>query len=105
MRNRIKTATLAIAASGLLAGAVPASAATTYAALTAAPAEASASAWNHGRGRGHGHHRHHGGYRGDYGQSNYDDRGGYDRGYTTVRSGAVMTGVITAGATTAPPAC
>ena len=76
MRNRIKSATLALAASGLLAGAVPASAATAVSGISEAPAGAASTAWNHGRGRGHGHD----GYRGYYGESNYDDRGGYDRG-------------------------
>lgn len=80
MRNRIKFATLALAASGLLAGAVPANAATAVSGLSEAPAGAAASTWNHGRGRGHGHGGH-GGYRGHYGESSYDDRGGYDRGY------------------------
>ena len=77
MRNRIKLATLAIAASGLLAGAIPASAATAFSGFSEASADASTTVWNHGRGRGHGRH---GGDRGDYGESNYD-RGGYDRGY------------------------
>ena len=70
MRNSIRSATLALAAAGVLAGGVPAGAATPFDGPAAATAMTGiASGWNHGR-------RH---WRDDYdGERGYYDDRGYD---------------------------
>lgn len=77
MRNTIKTAALALAAAGVLAGAVPATAATAFSgASDSATVTGVGDSWNHHRGR-------HGYDDGYYGDRGYDGGRGYydDRGY------------------------